>query len=112
VAELGLVKRRNAMNVALLKALVALAPVCMLFSGSVVLFSGRKTMCSLLQLLGASCLVVVVLTHVCEALRLFPWMRWGLKHSVGHYVDFSAAVLGITLFPLGYLLHALSTRHA
>ena len=67
------------MNVTFLKALVALVPTCMLFSGSVVLFFRRKTVWSLLQLLGAGCLVVVALTHVSEALRLFPWMHWGLE---------------------------------
>jgi len=100
------------MNVTLLKPLVALVPACMLFSGSVVLFVRRKTVCSLLQLLGAGCLVVVVLTHVCEAFQLFPWMHWGLKHSVGHYLDFWSCVLGLTLFPLGYLFHALTEPRA
>ena len=95
------------MNAALLKGLAALVPPCMLFSGSVVLFFRGKTVCSLLQLLGAGCLVVVVLTHVCEALHLFPWMHWGLKQGVGHYLDFWSAVLGLTLFPVGYLFHAL-----
>jgi len=82
-------------NVTLLRALVALAPTCMLFSGSVVLFFREKTVGSLVQLLGAGCLVVVVLTHVSEALELFPWMQWGAEHSVGHYLDFSSAVLGV-----------------
>ena len=65
-------------------------------------------MYSFLQLLGAGCLVLVVLTHVSEALDLFPWMHWGLEDSVGHYVDFWSAVLGLSLFPIGYLLHALT----
>jgi hypothetical protein len=91
------------MNAALLKELAALVPASMLFSGSIVLFFRGKTVCSLLQLLGAGCLVVVVLSHVCEALHLFPWMQWGATHSVGHYLDLSSAVLGLTLFPIGYL---------
>jgi hypothetical protein len=33
-------------------------------------------------------------------------MHWGLKHSVGHYLDFWSAVLGLTLLPTGYLLRA------
>src|SRR5207302_1162456 len=40
-------------------------------------FVRRITAFSLLQLVGAECLVVVVAIHVCEALRLFPWMRLG-----------------------------------
>ena len=98
------------MNVTLLKALVALLPACMLFCGSVVMFFRGKTLSSFLQLLGAGCLVLVVLFHVSEALYLFPWMHWRLEHSVGHYLDFWSAVLGLTLFPIGYLLHALTRR--
>jgi hypothetical protein len=49
---------------------------CVLFSGSVVLFFREKTVSSLLQLFGAGCLVLVVLTHVFESLHLFPWMHW------------------------------------
>ena len=100
------------MNAALLKGLVVSVPVTMLFSGSVVLFFKGKTACSLLQLLGAGCLVVVVLTHVCEALHLFPWMHWGLEQGVGHYLDFWSVVVGLTLFPVGYLFHALTKRQA
>jgi hypothetical protein len=96
----------------LLKALIALVPACMLFSGSVILFVSGKTAGPLLQLLGAGCLVVAVLTHVCEALGWFPAMGWGLEHSVGHYLDLSSAVLGLSLFPAGYLVHALAKRRA
>src|SRR5206468_7482687 len=98
------------MNAALLKGLAALVPACMLFSGSVVLFFREKTVWSLLQLLGAGCLVVVVLTHVSEALPLFTWMHWGTRHSAGHYLDLWSAALGLTLFPMGYLFHALTQR--
>jgi len=55
---------------------------------------------------------MVVLTHLCEALGLFPWMHWGLKNSVGHYLDFWSATLGLTLFPAGYLFHWLTNRNA
>ena len=99
------------MNVTMLKSLVALLPACTLFSASVVLFLRRKTAYSFLQLLGAGCLVVVVLTHVSEGLHLLPWMHWGQEHSVGHYLDLSTAVLGLTLFPIGYLLHALTKQY-
>jgi O-antigen ligase len=95
------------MNVTLLKALIAFLPAAMLFSGSAILFFRGKSWGTFLQLLGAACLVVVVLTHVSEALHLFPWMHWGLEHSIGHYLDFGSAVLGLTSFPIGYLLYAL-----
>lgn len=96
------------MNDTLFKALVALVPTSILFSGSVALFVRGRTLWNLLQLLGAGCLVAVILTHISEALHLFPWMYWGLEHSPGHYLDFASAILGVTLFPVGYLLHALT----
>jgi hypothetical protein len=103
--------RRRGMNVTLLKALVALAPACVLSCGSTVLFLRGKTAWSFLQLLGAGGLVIVALTHVCEALQLFPWMHWGLEASPRHSLDLLGAVLGLTLFPIGYLLHALAKEH-
>ena len=97
------------MNDMLLKALLALLPAGMLMSGSVVLFLKTRSVSSWLQLLGAGCLVVVLLAHISEALHLFAWMRWGVEDSVGHYLALSSAVLGLALFPLGYLFHALET---
>jgi len=92
-----------AVNTASLKALIALAPARILFFASVVLFFRQKSVSSLLQLLGAGCFVVVVLTHIFEAFHLFPSMGWGREHSVGHYLNFWSAVLGLSLFPVGYL---------
>jgi len=100
------------MNATLAKALVALVPAGILFVGAVLLFLREKILGSFLQLLGAGCLVVVVLAHIDEALHLFTWMHWGEEHSVGHYLDLGSAVLGLTLFPMGYLLHALTKRNA
>jgi hypothetical protein len=65
---------------------------------------------TLLQLVGAGCLTVVVLTHICEAFDLVPWMQWGLPNSVGHYLDLASAVLGLVLFPIGYLWRAITAR--
>ena len=92
------------------KALVALVPASLLLSGSLVLFIREKSVPSLLLLLGSACLVVVVLTHVCEAFHLFPSMHFSREHSVGHHLDFWAAVLGFSLFPVRYLMHSL-TKH-
>ena len=95
------------MSIALAKAMIALVPTCLLLCGSLVLLVKGRTVFSVLQVLGAVCLVVVALAHIAEALRWFPSMRWGESQSPGHYLDLSSAVLGITLFPLGT-----SSRHS
>lgn len=97
------------MNPTLVKSLLAFLPVSMLLAGSLNLVLNRKSFSALLQLSGAAFLTIVPLTHVCEALGLFPVMQWGQQHSAGHYLDFCSAVLGFTLFPLGYLFHTLRT---
>ena len=97
-------------QVTLMSALVASVPAGMLFTGSLALFLKGKALSSLLQLLGAGCLVIVVLAHICEALHLFRSMEWGLERSAGHYLDLASAVLGLTTFPLGYLLHTLNLK--
>jgi hypothetical protein len=94
------------------KSTIALVPVLLLLSGSVVLSRTRQSMWVSFQLIGSAFLVVVVLTHICEALSIFHWMHWGREDSLGHYLDLASAVLGLTLFPTGYCLYALTTRKA
>lgn len=94
------------MNPTLFKALVASVPASVLFAGTVVLFWKVRNLFSLLQLVGAGLLVMVVFVHVFEALHLFPWMGWGFEHSLGHYLDVSSAVVGFTLFPVGFVSRA------
>ena len=53
---------------------------------------------------------MVVLTHICEAFDLVPWMQWGLPNGAGHYLDLASAVLGLVLFPIGYLWRAITAR--
>ena len=89
-----------------LKATIALVLALLLLSVS--LFSKRRSTPALLQFLGAGCLVVVPLAHICEAFGLFPWMGWGLPYSVGHYLDLVSASLGLTLFPIGCLWRTLT----
>ena len=98
------------MNPIFTKAIAALVPTGMLLVGSALQFSRRKGTAAIFQLIGAACLMVVIIAHVWEALNWFPWMHWGLEHSVGHYIDLWSAGLGIILFPVGYLLHALTKR--
>jgi hypothetical protein len=64
-----------------------------------------------MQVFGAGCVVIVVMTHICEDLHVFPAKHWGLEHSsAGDYVELSSVVLGLTLLPIGYLMHAISSR--
>jgi succinate dehydrogenase/fumarate reductase cytochrome b subunit len=98
------------MNTTLAKALLAFVPTSILLIGSMVMFSRRKIVSSFLQMLGAAGLVLVALVHVCEALHVFLWMRWGLQNSAGHYLDLAGLLVGITLFPIGYLAFAVSRR--
>jgi hypothetical protein len=58
------------MNITLVKALLAIVPTSVLSFASGIRFGKERTLGSFLQLLGAACLVIVVLTHFCEARRL------------------------------------------
>jgi len=97
-------------NVTLLNSILALAPTSVLLAGSVRVAANRRTPAAVLQFVGASCLVVVALAHLCEALQVLPWMRWGSEHSAGHYLDLASAILGLTLFPVGYALQGFAAR--
>lgn len=59
---------------------------------------------------GISCLIVVVFTHVAEAMRWFPGMGWGLPNSPGHYVDLLSAIAGATLLVVAGVLRLFCTR--
>jgi hypothetical protein len=94
------------MNVTLLKALLVLVPGVLLLIGSIALYRHHKTKGALLQVLGSGSLIMVVLTHVSEALHALPSMGWGQQNSPGQLHRPVAA----TLIPTGYLLHALRKR--
>jgi hypothetical protein len=92
------------MNPTLFRALLLFVFAAILFVWSLASFLKKRAAFTLIQLLGAGFLLIVVLTHFCEALSLFPSMHWGSPHSFGHYVDLGSAVLGLILFPAGLLL--------
>ena len=71
--------------------------------------SGCSTATRLL-LLGAACLIVVVLTHVAEALQVFAFMGWGQLDSAGHYVDLASAIVGCTLLVAALVVVVLDPR--
>jgi len=85
-------------------------PVCAAFGASAISFAKEKTASSLLQLLGATFLIVVVLTHVAETFHVFPGIGWGLPTSVGHYIDLISAITGLILLPAGYVSRRLAKR--
>ena len=97
-------------NLSFLKALVILVPAAMVCAGATIILMRKRTLSSILQLLGATGLVMVVLTHICEGLGLYPGMRWGEPASVGHFLDLISALIGMILFPIGYLLHSVTLR--
>jgi|SRR5215831_16266458 len=94
------------MDTMLFKAFAASLPIGLLLIGSLITCSRGINASSILQVAGAACLMVVVIAHLCEALHVFPWMRWGEENSAGHYLNVTGVALGISLFPLGYLLQA------
>ena len=98
------------MNPGLLKVLLALAPILLLLLATAALYVRTKAAAALVQALGAACLLVVVLTHGAEGLHLLPTLNWGDEHSAGHYLDLSSAILGLTLFPMGFLLRVRAKR--
>jgi hypothetical protein len=76
----------NGMDMILLNALVSLMPMSLLFSDSAVLFCRRKDMSSLLQLIGAACLVVVHHADG-EVLAQDLWKPIGRVDHLEHAVD-------------------------
>jgi hypothetical protein len=100
------------MNSTLVKAVVAFVPVLVLLCGAGVLYARTKAASALVQALGATFFLVVVLAHVCEALNLLPSIGWGAEDSVGHYIDLASAVSGVVFFSVGYLIYALRSRKA
>lgn len=99
------------MNSTLLKTIIALIPMIMLLIGSMISLLRRKSIWLIFQLLGSVCLLVMVITHFAEALDIMSWMHWGLEHSAGHYLDLCSAILGLILFPLGYLLQSITSDY-
>ena len=89
------------MSGSLAKAIVIAAPVSLLLAWSLWTFTVTHTSAALLRLVGATCLVVVVVVHVAEAMHWFPGMGWGQPDSAGHYIDLTSAVLGMSLLSAG-----------
>jgi hypothetical protein len=46
----------------------------------------------------------MALTHVFEAFAILPTLGWGQAHTVGHFIDLSAALLGVAFVTASFLL--------
>jgi len=79
----------------LLKTILAGSGVMVLLTHAIATFRRTRQLSAGLLGLGAVLLMVVVVTHVAEALRLWPSMHWGEPSSPGHYLDLASAVLGL-----------------
>lgn len=78
-----------------MRALVGLVFAVGVLGYAVTRFRSHRTTSTILQVLGAGCLIMVVLTHVAEGLHAASSMGWGQPHSVGHYLDLTSAVLAL-----------------
>ena len=92
------------MSASVLKGLLALAAASVFLGVCVVLFLTRRGLTSALQALGIGCFGVMALTHVFEEFSMLPELGWGRPHSVGHFIDLMAALLGLTLVSTSFLL--------
>ena len=94
-------------NLTLLKASAGLILVGVLCASSTRVYRKKRTWSSAFQLAGACLLLVVVASHICEAIHLLPWMGWGATNSAGHYLDLVSAIAGPTLMSFGLLVRVI-----
>lgn len=83
------------MRVSVSKSVLAFALTATLLAGAALRFRHRRSAAAGLLVLATVCFLVVALTHVFESLAIMPAAGWGQPHSVGHYLDLTAALLGI-----------------
>lgn len=91
------------MNHTLMRASLLAVPIIAVLGYAATTYRRRGAGWSLMLFAGALCFGVVVLTHIAEALHVFPAMGWGEPHSIGHYIDLSSAVAGAVFFAAGIL---------
>ena len=94
-----------AMNAAVLKGLVALAAAIVFLGVSAALYITRRDLGSALLATGIGWFGIMALTHFFESFSILPAFGWGRPHSVGHFMDLAAALLGITFVSIGFVVH-------
>jgi len=81
----------------IVKSSLAFVVAVLLAAGMAATHRRRPSGARALLLLASACFVVATLTHVFEALHLVPAAGWGKPDSVGHYIDLTAALVGVIL---------------
>lgn len=93
--------------------LAVISTLVVLFLGlSVSSFVRHKDLPTSLQLFGAALLLVMVFTHVAERFDLLAVMSWGRPDSMGHYLDLTSAIGGLTLLSSGTAIKLVRSRLA
>ena len=92
------------MSASAVKGLLALVAAGVFFGVCVALLWTRRSVSSTLRASGIGCFGVMALTHVFENFSILHELGWGRPHSVGHFVDLVAALLGVTLVIASFLL--------
>jgi hypothetical protein len=100
------------MNATLVVALIISVPILLLF-----ILAGRRllhtrTLSDVLLVVGAGSLLLMVLTHIAEGLHILPFMGWGQRRSLGHYLDLGSVYVGIAFLVAASLCPLLRRRGA
>jgi hypothetical protein len=92
------------MNFTLSKILILFVAAAVLLIRTASFVLHQPSAARVLQLCVSVALMIVVLTHVAEALSLFTFMGWGRPNSMGHYLDLLSLALGIVFLLVGHLM--------
>jgi hypothetical protein len=87
-----------------MKGFLALASTSVLLAVSVARLLTGRSLASALQAFGLGCFAIMAATHVFEAFSVLPALGWGRPNSIGHFIDLTAALLGVALMAASFLL--------
>ena len=92
------------MDSQVLKGLLALSAACAFLGMSATLLLRSPGLRSKLQASGLGCFGIMALAHVFETFTILSALGWGQPHSVGHFIDLTATLLGIVFVAVSFLL--------
>jgi hypothetical protein len=87
-----------------MKGVLALVSTCGLVAVCAARLVTGRSLASALQAFGIGCFAIMAATHVFEEFSLLPALGWGRPESVGHFIDLTAALLGVALVAASFLL--------